>query len=270
MTPTTSFPQPVSAPKPARPASDLGRLVVRALRRETRRLDALFINIALPVGIMVVFVYVFGGAVHTGSSGLAYVDFVVPAVLLMCAGYGAALTASTMAAEMNEGLIDRWRTLPIHSWAVPASHVIASIARNLTAAALALAAAVVLGFRPDATALDWLFVVVVLVGYILAVSVLAVVWGLSVRSTQAAEAFSFVVLFLPYVSDGFVPAETMPSVLRGFAQHQPITALVETLRALLLGQPLNASGWVAAAWIAAILVVALPVSGLLFRKRTSA
>jgi ABC-2 type transport system permease protein len=265
---------------PARPAvrsgvggattlADLGRLVARALRREGRRLDALFVNLALPVGIMVVFVYVFGGAITTGASGLDYVDFVVPAVLLLSAGYGAALTAANVAEDLNGGMIDRLRTLPISSWVVPSSHVIASVVRNVVTAALAVAAAIALGFSPDATVLDWALVLALVIGYVLAMSAIAVVWGLLVRSTQAAEAFSFVVLFLPYLSDGFVPAETMPSLLRGFAEHQPITPLVETVRALLLNQPIGNSGWVAAAWIAVGVAASVPIAAVLFRRRTT-
>jgi ABC-2 type transport system permease protein len=192
---------------------------------------------------MVVFVYVFGGAITTGSSGLDYIDFVVPAVLLLSAGYGAALTASNVAEDMHGGMIDRLRTLPISSWVVPTSHVIASVVRNVVTAGLALTAAIALGFRPDATAVEWMLVLALVTGYILAMSAIAVVWGLLVKSTQAAEAFSFIVLFLPYLSDDFVPAATMPRLLRGFAEHQPITPLVETVRALLLDQPIGNAGW---------------------------
>jgi ABC-2 type transport system permease protein len=248
---------------------DLGRLVVRALRREGRRLDALFVNLALPVGIMVVFIYVFGGAITTGASGLDYVDFVVPAVLLLSAGYGAALTAANVAEDLHGGMVDRLRTLPISSWVVPTSHVLASVVRNTVTATLALIAAIALGFRPDATVADWALVGALVVGYVLALSAVAVVWGLLVNSTQAAEAFSFVVLFLPYLSDGFVPAETMPGVLRGFAEHQPITPLVETVRALLLDQPIGNAGWTAAAWIAAGVVISVPTAAILFRRRTT-
>jgi ABC-2 type transport system permease protein len=250
-------------------AGDLGRLVVRALRREARRLDALFVNLALPVGIMVVFVYVFGGAITTGASGLAYLDFVVPAVLLLSAGYGAALTAANVAADVNGGMLDRLRTLPISSWVVPASHVVASVVRNVVTAGLALGAAVALGFRPHATVLDWALVLALVIGYVLALSAIAVVWGLLVRSTQAAEAFSFVVLFLPYLSDGFVPAETMPSLLRGFAEQQPTTPLVATARALLLDQPIGNAGWIAAAWLTVAVVMSVPTAAVLFRRRTT-
>jgi ABC-2 type transport system permease protein len=179
------------------------------------------------------------------------------------------LTAGNVAEDMNGGIIDRLRTLPISSWVVPTSHVIASVVRNVVTAGLALAAAVALGFRPDAMALDWALVLALVSGYVLAISAMAVVWGLAVNSTQAAEAFSFIVLFLPYLSDGFVPAETMPGVLRGFAEHQPITPLVATARALLLDQPIGNAGWIAAAWLAAAVVVSVPTAAVLFRRRTT-
>ncbi|MFI6815794.1 ABC transporter permease [Nonomuraea sp. NPDC050328] len=248
---------------------DLYRLVGRNLRRETRILDGLIVNTALPVIIMVLFVYVFGGAITTGSSGLAYIDFVVPAVLLMSGGYGAALTAVNIAEDMTGGMIDRFRTLPIAAWAVPAGHVLASVIRNVMACGFALLAAIVLGFRPDASLTDWAWVLVVLVGYVLALSSVAVLWGLLVRSAQAAGAFSFVVLFLPYLSDGVVPAETMPGALREFAYHQPVTPIVATLRSLLLDQPLGTSGWVAAAWLGGTVVLSVPLAAHLFRRRTS-
>ncbi|MGP3913783.1 ABC transporter permease [Nonomuraea sp. 10N515B] len=251
-------------------AGDLRRLAVRGLRREVRVLDGLIVNIVLPVIIMVVFVYVFGGAITTGSSGLAYIDFAVPAVLLMSGGYGAALTAVNVADDMTGGMIDRFRTLPIGGWVVPAGHVVASVVRNVAACAFALVAAVILGFRPDATLAGWALVLGLVAAYVLAMSSLAVLWGLLVRSTQAAGAFSFVVLFLPYLSDGVVPAETMPSLLRDFASNQPITPIVVTLRALLQGEPVGSPGVVAALWLAGVVAVSVPIAAVLFRRRTSA
>jgi ABC-2 type transport system permease protein len=251
-------------------AGDLRRLVTRALRHEIRTPDSLMVNIALPVLIMIIFVYVFGGAISTGSSGLAYIDFVVPAVLLMAGGYGAALSAVNIAEDMTGGMIDRFRTLPISGWVVPASHVIASVFRNVAASGIALAVAIVLGFRPDATLADWALVLALVTGYVLAVSSIAALWGLLVKSTQAAGAFSFVVIFFPYLSDGVVPAETMPAVLRGFAEHQPTTPMVETLRALLLDRPVGGSGWLSAIWLAAAVLISLPTAAVLFRRRTAA
>ncbi|MEO3789758.1 ABC transporter permease [Nonomuraea sp. B10E15] len=251
-------------------AGDLRRLVVRDLRRELRVLDGLIVNTALPVIIMLLFVYVFGGAITTGSSGLAYIDFVVPAVLLMSGGYGAALSAVNISEDLTGGMIDRFRTLPISGWVVPAGHVVASVVRNVASSAIALLAAIVLGFRPEATLTGWALVLALVAGYVLAMSALAVVWGLLVKSAQAAGAFSFAVLFLPYVSDGIVPAETMPGVLRDFAYNQPATPIIETLRALLLDRPVGSSGAVAAAWLIGVVVISVPVAALLFRRRTAA
>ncbi|MEO3888973.1 ABC transporter permease [Nonomuraea sp. B5E05] len=251
-------------------AGDLRRLVVRDLRRELRVLDGLIVNTALPVIIMLLFVYVFGGAITTGSSGLSYIDFVVPAVLLMSGGYGAALSAVNISEDLTGGMIDRFRTLPISGWVVPAGHVVASVVRNVASSAIALLAAIVLGFRPEATLTGWALVLALVAGYVLAMSALAVVWGLLVKSTQAAGAFSFAVLFLPYVSDGIVPAETMPGVLRDFAYNQPATPIIETLRALLLDRPVGSSGAVAAAWLIGVVVISVPVAALLFRRRTAA
>ncbi|MER5626495.1 ABC transporter permease [Streptosporangium sp. NPDC002544] len=249
---------------------DLGRLVTRMLRHETRTPDALIVNIALPALIMILFVYVFGGAITTGSSGLTYIDFVVPTVLLMSGGYGAALTAVSVTDEMTRGMIDRFRTLPISGWVVPAGHVVASVVRNVVATGIALAVAIALGFRPDATLADWALALLLVIGYVLAVSAIAVLWGLLVTSAQAAGAFSFVVIFFPYLSDGVVPAETMPSLLRGFAEYQPTTPMVKTLRGLLLDHPMGDAGWLATAWLAAGVVISIPVAAVLFRRRTSA
>ncbi len=266
--PTTRKPSRRAWPL-ATAVGDLYLLSVRALRRDTRMLDAVLVSIALPVLIMATFVYVFGGAIHTGASGLAYIDFVVPAVIVMCAGYGAATTAAALAEDLTGGMIDRFRTLPVTDWVVPVSHVVASLGRNLAATAAALAAALVMGFRPEATTSDWLLVVAVVGGYILAVSALAVVWGLLVRSVQAAGAFSFVVLFVPYISDAFVPVETMPTGLRAFAEHQPTTPLVQTLRALLLDQPLGNAGRLTAAWLLTATALCVPLAATLFRRRAT-
>jgi len=256
-------------PSLATALGDLRRLIGRSLRHEIRTIDALIVNIALPALIMIVFVYVFGGAITTGSSGLAYIDFVVPTVLLMAGGYGAALSASNIAEEMTAGMIDRFRTLPIGAWTVPTAHVAASLVRNVAATGIALAVAIALGFRPAATPPDWALALALVTGYVLAVSSIAIVWGLFVTSTQAAGAFSFVIIFIPYLSDGVVPAETMPPLVRGFAEHQPITPVVETLRALLLGRPVGDAGWTAALWLAGAVVISIPVAAILFRRRTT-
>ncbi|WP_081192788.1 ABC transporter permease [Saccharomonospora piscinae] len=259
-------PGPVTGP---RRLNEVVLLTQRALRREFRQVDGLIVGVVLPVVLMCAMVGVFGRAIDTGT-GLAYVDFVTPAVMLLCAGYGAATTGVGVAEDRKLGLTQRFRTLPIAGWGLPAGQVVASVLRNVLSTAVATAAALLLGFRPDAGVLDWLLVLAVVAGYVLTVAWWSIVWGLLVNSVQAAGAFSFVVLFVPYVSDSFVPVEALPGVLRTVAEYQPMTPLVETLRGLLLGQPVGDAAWLAAAWLAGGCAIAVPLTAVLFRRRGQA
>ncbi|GAA4429459.1 multidrug efflux ABC transporter permease LieB [Georgenia halophila] len=262
-------PAPV-APVRRRPGdaiADVALFTRRGIRHQLRSLDALLLNVLLPVLLMTMFVYVFGGALSTGGSGLDYVDYVVPGVVLLTAGYGAANTAQSVAGDMVTGIVDRFRSLPVADWAVPAGHVVASVAKNLVTTAIVLAVAFAVGFRPDAGLVDWLGVVALVVLYVLAMTWLATVVGLVAGSVESASAFSFFVLFLPYLSSAFVPVETMPTVLRAFAEHQPITPLTDSLRGLLLDMPIGDNGWIAVLWCVGIMLVAAPLSAMLFRRR---
>lgn len=241
-------------------------MIQRSLRHSVRNQDALLMAVALPVLLMLLFVDVFGGAIDTGTE---YVNYVVPGIILLCTGYGAASTAVAVAQDMAEGVVDRFRSLPIHSSAVLTGHVVASLARNAFSTALVIGVAVLSGFRPTAGPLRWLGTVGVLVLFVLAMSWLSVALGLLARSVEGASGFTFFVLFLPYLSSAFVPTETMPAVLRVVADHQPITPIIETLRGLLLGAPIGSSGWLAAAWCGGLLVVSYTASSVLFRRRTA-
>lgn len=246
---------------------ELVLLTHRALRREFRQVDGLLVGVALPIMLMCAMVGVFGRAIDTGTT-LTYVDYVTPAVMLLCAGYGAAMAGVGITEDRSLGLTQRFKVLPIAGWGIPASHVVAAVLRNVLATGLAVVVALVLGFRPDADLVDWLLVLAVVVGYVVTIAWWSVVWGLLVHSVQAAGALSFIVLFLPYVSSAFVPPETLPAVLRPVAQHQPVTPVIETMRGLLLGTPVGASGWLALAWCAAILALAVPAAAWAFQRRT--
>jgi ABC-2 type transport system permease protein len=235
----------------------------RCVRLSMRQIDALITSLALPVLLMLMFVYLFGGAIDTGGD---YVTYVVPGVILLCAGFGSATTAVTVSQDMTGGIVDRLRSMDVGGPAVLAGHVAASVVRNAASTALVLGVALLIGFRPEAGALDWLAAAGVLLAYVLAISSLAAALGLIAASPEAANGITFVVMFLPYASSAFVPVDTMPSWLQGFAAHQPITPVVETLRGLLLGGPTEAG--TALAWCAAILVVSVAASGWLFRRRT--
>jgi ABC-2 type transport system permease protein len=236
----------------------------RCVRLSMRQIDALVTSLALPVLLMLIFVYLFGGAIDTGTD---YVTYVVPGVMLLCAGFGSATTAVTLSQDMSGGIVDRLRSLDVGGPAVLAGHVAASVVRNAASAVLVLAVALLIGFEPHAGVLDWLGVAGMLLAFVLAFSALAAAIGLLVESPEAANGVTFIVLFLPYASSAFVPVDTMPSWLQGFAEHQPVTPVIETLRGLLLGGPTDAP--TALAWCAAILAASLAASGALFRRRTA-
>jgi ABC-2 type transport system permease protein len=236
----------------------------RSLRLGRRNLDALLTSLLLPIMLMLLFVYLFGGAIHTGTR---YVTYVVPGVLLLCAGYGSSLTAVSVSHDMAGGIVDRFRSLDVSGAAVLAGHVVASVVRNVTSIVLVFAAAFLIGFRPHAGAAGWLAAAGILLLFILAISWLSAAVGLLLRSPEAAGGFTFFVMFLPYPSSAFVPVQTMPRWIHGFADNQPITPVIESLRALLLNLPVGSSAWRAVAWCAAILVVSVALSGVLFRRR---
>ncbi|MEU2449431.1 ABC transporter permease [Streptomyces sp. NPDC012765] len=240
-------------------------LAGRSLRISSRRPDALIAALMLPVMLMLIFVYFFGGAIDTGT---AYVTYVVPGAMLLCAGFGAASTAVSVAEDMTNGVIDRFRSLDIGAVPILAGHVAASVVRNLVSTTLVLAVALAIGFRPQAGPAAFLAAAGLLLAYITAISWLAAVLGLLAGSAEAAGGFTFLMMFLPYPSSAFVPIETMPGWLHGFADHQPLTPVIESLRALLLAQPAGDTPWIALSWCAGITVVALALAGVLFRSRT--
>ncbi|MFJ4317857.1 ABC transporter permease [Streptomyces lavendulae] len=237
----------------------------RSLRISRRSPDALIAALMLPVMLMLIFVYFFGGAIDTGT---AYVTYVVPGAMLLCAGFGAASTAVSVADDMKNGIVDRLRSLDVGGVPVLAGHVTASVVRNLVSTTLVLAVALAIGFRPRASAPAYLAAAGLLVAYITAISWLAATLGLLAKSPEAAGGFTFLMMFLPYPSSAFVPIGTMPSWLHGFAGHQPLTPVIESLRALLLDRPAGNAPWTALAWCAAITALAVTLAGVLFRRRT--
>ncbi len=236
----------------------------RSVRLTRRAVDTLVMAIVLPVLQMALFVYVFGGAI---SGRAAYVDYVVPGILLLCAGYGAASTAMSVAADTTSGMVDRLRSMPVRSSAVLTGHVVASVARNAVSTAVVVVAAVLMGFRPDAGPLEWAAAAALVLLYVLALSWLAAFLGVLASGVESASALSFVMLFLPYLSSAFVPPETLPAGLRAVAEHQPITPVIETVRGLLTGTPIGSSAWQAVAWCTGLLVVAVSAAAWAYRRR---
>ena len=247
------------------PLTDSFTMIGRSLRLSRRNIDALMTSLMLPIMLMLLFVYLFGGAIHTGT---AYVTYVVPGVLLLCAGFGSSLTAVSVSNDMTGGIIDRFRSMDVGGAAVLAGHVAASAVRNAASTLLVFGVAFLIGFRPHAGPLDWLAAAAVLLAFILAISWLSAAVGLLAKSPEAAGGFTFFVMFLPYPSSAFVPIDTMPTWLHGFARHQPATPVIETIRGLLLGTPVGNSPWLALAWCGGILAASVALSGVLLRRRT--
>jgi ABC-2 type transport system permease protein len=241
-------------------------MVTRSVRRSLRDPEAFFTALMLPVILMLLFVYVFGGAMRTGTS---YVDYVVPGLIVLCAGFGAGTTATAVAADMSNGIVDRFRSMPMAKSSVVVGHVVASLLRNLVATALVIGVGLAVGWRPHGSPVDWVVAGGVVVLFILALSYLAAAVGLVAGSPEAANSMTIVLMFLPYVSTAFVPVATMPRWLRGFAEHQPMTPVIETLRGLWMGTPLGHQPAWALAWSLGILTLSVVTATALFTHRTS-
>jgi ABC-2 type transport system permease protein len=238
--------------------------VGRSLKHSLRDGESLLMAIMLPVMLMLLFTYVFGGAIDpTGG----YVDYVVPGIILLCAGFGASSTAVYVASDMKAGIIDRFRTMPVRANAVLTGHVVASLARNLVATGLVVCVALLVGFRPTADVWGWLGALGMIALWILAITYLFAAIGLASKSPEGANAYGFIILFLPYLSSAFVPVESMPDWLEWVAENQPVTPIIETIRGLLMGTPMDGQTWWGIGWCLGILLVAFVWGGWLFRRK---
>jgi ABC-2 type transport system permease protein len=252
--------------------SDSRVMIGRCVRRSLRNPEAFFTALMLPVVLMLLFVYVFGGALRTG---VRYVDYVVPGLIVLCAGFGAGTTAVAVATDMTNGIVDRFRSMPISPSSILTGQIVASVARNLLATALVICVGLGIGWRPTTSIAAWAGAVGMIVLFILALSWLAAAIGLLARNVEAANSVSFVLMFIPYVSTAFVPARSMPAVLRVFAEHQPFTPVIETMRGLWMGHTstgvaIGQEAWLAVGYCGAILAASFLAAAWLFRHRTAA
>ena len=235
----------------------------RSLRHSVRDVESLLMAVLLPVMLMLVFTFVLGGALDPSGR---YVDYVVPGIILTCAGFGASATAVAVANDMKLGIVDRFRTMPVRASAVLTGHVVASVVRNLVATGIVIAVAVLVGFRPTAQVAQWLGAIGVIALYILAITYLFAAIGLAASSPEAANGYGFVILFVPYLSSAFAPIDTMPEWLQPIAAFQPVTPIVETIRGLVMGTPVGSAWAWSLAWCVAILVVAAVWGASMFRR----
>lgn len=258
---------PLAAPRRQAFLIDASTMAGRTIRLSARNLEALLTSVMLPAMILLLFVYLFGGAIQTGVA--QYVDYVLPGLLLLCTGFVSALTAVSVSQDMHEGIIDRLRSMDVRSTAVLGGHVASSLLRNAVSVTIIVAIALAIGFRPVNGPLEWLAAAGVLFAFVLAMTWLSVAFGLLTKSPEGAGGFQFFIMFLPYPSSAFVPVETMPTWLHGFANHQPATPIIETVRGLVMDTPIGSSAWIALGWCAGITLVAVVAAGWLFRRRSA-
>jgi ABC-2 type transport system permease protein len=254
-------------------------MIARSLRRSVRDPEAFITALALPVILMLLFVYVFGGAFNAGVNPAGalsggYANYVVPGLIVLCAAYGAGTTAVAVATDMSSGIVDRFRSMPVAAWTVLAGQIVASLARNLLATALVIGVGLAVGWRPTGGPLAWLAAVALIVLFITALSWLAACFGLVVGSPEAASGATFALMFIPYLSSAFVPASTMTRVLRPIAANQPFTPLIEAMRGLWMGYTSTGANvgheaLLAVAYFGGILIVTTALASWLFRHRTA-
>jgi ABC-2 type transport system permease protein len=238
----------------------------RSLRHTTRSLDTIITVVLTPIAMLLLFVYVFGGALGAQTGSVGYVDFITPGVIIMTVVSGIAYAALRLSTDLRGGIIGRFRTMPVAPSSVLTGQALSSTLSNLLSCALVLIVAFVIGFRPSADITAWLGFGALLVLFTLATTWLAMFFGLLAKSAEGAGSFSYLLILLIFISPSFVPADSMTPLLRGFAENQPMTPIVETMRSLLTEGTPGPDIWIALAWSACILVVSYVLALGVYRR----
>lgn len=241
-------------------------LTARSLRHILRSPDTIITTAVTPIALMLLFVYVFGGAIDTGSEE-PYLNYTLPGILLITVASGVAYTAYRLFLDLQGGIFERFSSLPIARSSVLWAHVLTSLAANLVAVAVVVGVALIMGFRSGASAVAWLAVAGMLILFTLALTWIAVLAGLSAKTIDGASAFSYPLIFLPFISSAFVPTDSMPGPVAWFAENQPVTSIVNTIRALFAQQPVGTDIWIALGWLAGILVLGYALAISKYRSR---
>ncbi|KIS04272.1 ABC transporter permease [Paucilactobacillus wasatchensis] len=228
----------------------------RLIKHNLRSLDTIITVVAMPVMILLAMVYLFGGAIQIdGLQHDEYVQYVLPGILLITIATGSAYTALRINLDKTGGMFDRFRSMPISKSAVLSGHVLASIVFMLTSTTIVLVVGFLIGFRTSASPLEWLYIILLVVGFAIMVTWLSVPFALAASSVDGASAFSYLVLALLFVSSAFAPTNKMPAALEAFAKHQPMTNIIATIRNLFASNSVGADGWLSIVWLIGITLV---------------
>lgn len=247
--------------------SDMSVMLGRSMRHIFCSMDTIITVCITPIAMMLLFVYVFGGAIQTGTDN--YVNYLLPGILLIAIASGIAYTAYRLFMDKQRGIIERFHSMPIARSAVLWGHVLTSLVSNVISLVVIILVALMMGFRSSAGILPWLAVAGILMLFTLALTWVAAIAGLSAKSVEGASAFSYPLIFLPFISSAFVPTDSMPKVVRAFADNQPVTSIVETIRALLSSQPVGNDIWIALAWCVGIMLVAYMFAMRAYKRKAA-
>ena len=246
---------------------DTAVLTGRTLRHVTRSVDTIITTAVTPIVMMLLFVYVFGSAIHTGAT--SYIDYMLPGILLITIASGVAYTALRLFTDMSNGIFARFQSMPIARSGVLWAHVLTSLIAIGISLVIVVAVALLMGFRSSAGPIAWLAVAGILLLFTLALTWLAVIPGLTAKTAEGAGVFAYPLIFLPFVSSAFVPTDGMAAPVQWFAEHQPVTPIIDTVRDLFAGQPLGNEVWIALGWCVGLLVVAYAAAMAVYRRKIS-
>lgn len=246
---------------------DTGVLFGRLMKHIFRSPDTIITVAIMPIMIMLLFVYVLGGAIQTGTEN--YVNYLLPGILLIAVASGISYTAVRLFSDVDKGIFDRFNSMPVSRSAILWAHVLTSLVSNAISIVLIFIIAFIMGFRSSADIFEWLAVAGMLLLFTLALTWIAVLPGLSAKSVDGASAFSYPLIFLPFISSAFVPTETMPAAVRVFAENQPVTSIVNAIRSLLADQPMSNDIWIALAWCVGIVLVFYVLAMRMYNRKLS-
>ena len=247
--------------------SDTTDLLGRSMRHILRSPDTIITTALTPIAMMLLFVYVFGGAIQTGTDN--YVNYLLPGIMLIAIASGIAYTALRLFTDLQSGLFERFHSMPIARSSVLWAHVMTSLVANAISVVIIVLVGLAMGFRTSAGLLAWLAVAGILALFTLALTWVAIIAGLSAKTVEGGTGFSYPLIFLPFISSAFVPTETMPGPVRAFAENQPVTSIVDTIQALFAEQPVGNDIWIALAWCLGVLVVAYVFAMGAYRRKVA-
>ncbi len=245
--------------------ADTTVLLGRSMRHIFRSVDTIITTAITPIALMLLFVYVFGGAIMGETEN--YVNYLLPGIMLIAIASGIAYTALRVFTDMSSGIFERFQSMPIARSSVLWAHVLTSLVANGLSLVIIVLIALAMGFRTSANVLEWLAVIGILALFTLALTWIAIIAGMAAKSVDGATGFSYPLIFLPFISSAFVPTETMPGPVRAFAENQPVTSIVNTIQDLFSGQPVGSGIWVALGWCVGILVVAYAFAMMTYRRK---